>query len=756
MALGIAAATAIFSFVHSILLAPLPFPDSERLALLQEYTHQQKVGGNPLRLNDWLAAPSVESVTGYYGENYTLDVGGAPERVHGLRTFGDFFGTFRLQSSQGRTFTEVERSGRGEAVAVISHSLWTSRFQRDTGIVGRTLRLNGKSCRVIGVLPASARFDDAEIIAPEPNPDFGRRARFLAEVARLRPGATLAGATAELETVAGRLAKQYPATDSNMSIRAFRLRDEMGSDARVPLLVLMGAVGFVVLMASINLANLFLSRTAGRHSELAVRVALGASRWHLIRMLLAESAMVAIAGGLLGALGSVWGVDLLRSIAPSDIPRLDEVRIDWVVAAFAAILTMGCALVTGLLPAWRNSNVNLAVRDGSRSVTSRHYTQQFLVAGQLALSLSLLVGGGLLFRSLWNLEHRPLGFAPDRLLTFRLSMPWQSDSEQLEKFYQRVLDSLSALPGVEGAALTDRLPLGGDSQSGDVIIAGRPEGSLEPGAKIGLRAASTNFHEVMHVPLRSGRYLDRADAPHRRTVINEAAARAYFKNENPIGHSIGLNAKDLYEVVGVVADLPESAREKQPQPAMYVPFGRTFWPLAHFVVRTRAEPASMTDAVRRQVAAIDSSKAIELVQTAEAYLATRNQTARLEAWMVGVFAAIAMMLAAIGIFGLVAGIVTERTTEIAIRMALGAEPRRVLQETLGRLGVQFAVGLVGGLALAIAAARWIESTLYGVAAADPATYALAAVSLSLVGVLAAWAPARRAARLDPAVALRRN
>ncbi len=763
IALGIAATSAIFSFVHSILLAPLPFPDSDRLVAIQEYEKERHVGANPTRMADWLAAPSIEAVTGYYGENYTIDFGGVPERVPGLRTFGDFLKTLNVQPAIGRAFTEEERQGRGGEVAFITDSAWKRRFGGDRSAVGRRIRLNGHSCEIIGVLPPGAQLVSAEIIAPEPKNDFGRRARFMAQIGRLRPGASIERARGEVNTVAARLRQVYPATDADLAVRLESLREVIGGDARLPLLVLMGGVAFLLLMATLNVANLQLANIAGRSRELAIRQALGASRAALIRLLFVESAMIVLLGAALGLIGAVWAVAALVRFAPAGLPRLSEVKLDAPVIVFTAIVTLACALLSGLLPAWKQSAAATigVLKDGSRGSRRNRKLQQSLVAVQIGLSLALSIGGSLLFRSLWNLEHRPLGFAPEHLLSFSLSLPWQTEPERLSSVYTRVLERIRSIPGVEAAALTDRLPFNGDTQSGDVEIAGRstPDSG---GSQIGQRAVSAGFHELMRVPLRSGRYLQRSDSNAKHAVINEAAARLYFTGESPLGHLIGLRGskpsashENLYEIVGVVADLPDKLRSDDPQPAFYIPFNRTFWPLASFVVKT-ASPAFLGASVRREVAAVDPSLAVELVQTVDAYLATHTQTPRLEAWLVGVFAAVAMLLAGVGIYGLVAGTVEDRRKEMGIRMALGAEPGTVVRETLSRLIGQAALGAVMGLALAAIIARSLAVVLYNVSAGDWPAYAGAIAVLGLVSLCAAWWPARQASRLDPSNILRRD
>ncbi len=765
LALGIAAASAIFTFVHSILLAPLPFPASDRLISIQELVNERPAGANPLRMVDWLAAPSIESVAGYYGENYTVRFGDLPERVRGVRTFGDFLRTLNVQPAAGRSFTEDERQGRGGEVAVITDAAWKRHFGGDPSTIGRKIVLNGHPCVIIGVLPPGSQLHEAEIMAPEPKPDYSRRARFMAQIARLRPGAGIETARAEIETVASRLRRQYPDSDAGMTVHVVTLREATGSEARLPLLILMGAVLLLVLMASVNVANLYVAKIAGRSRELAICQALGASRLALIRLLFAESALIVAAGGVLGLVGAAWAVDLLVRSAPAELSRLNEVKLDATGFAFTALVTLACGLLSGLLPAWRQSGTarSAALKDGARGSSQSRRFQGSLVATQIALSLALTVGGGLLFRSLWNLERRPLGFASDHLLSFRLSLPWQTAPERLASTYERVLDRLRSIPGVEGAELTDRLPLDGDTQSSDVEIGGRNARDLPEGSKLGMRAVSAGFHKLMSVPLLAGRYLESSDSSARRALINESCARLYFAGENPLGRLIGFRSakastpsRNLYEIAGIVADLPDNLNTPRPEPAMYVPFNRTFWPLASFVVKTRAELASVAATVRREVAAVDSSFAIEQLQTVEAYLAAQKQTPRLEAWLMGVFAAVAMLLAGIGVYGLVAGSVEDRSKEIGIRIALGAEPVAVMRETLARLLRQIALGIAIGLVLAALVARGLEASLYNVTARDLPAYAGSVAVLSLVALCAAWWPARRAARLDAAHLLRRD
>lgn len=756
IALGIAGATAIFTFVHSILLAPLSFPQSDRLVVIREFVHDSPVGANPVRMHDWLAAPSVRSIAGLYDESYTVQLTDLPERIEGLRTFGDFLGTLGVQPSLGRAFTDAERRGRGAAVAILTDSAWRRRFGADRTVVGRSMRLNGQPCEIVGVLPPGVDFENAEIIAPEPAPDYSRRARFMLQIARLRPGATLAAANREIATIAQRLSRQYPATDADMTTRVVSLRAHLTGEARAPLLVLMAAVAFVLLIAATNVANLYLVRGSARQHELAVRQALGARRADLVRMLLAESAIVAAAGGILGWIGSAWAVEALLRFAPRDLARLGEVRMDSRAALFAVATTLLAAAISALMPAWSQSRHlrTSALMEAARGSVRVQGVQPFLVAAQVALCLALTVGGTLMLRSLWNLDHRPLGFQPEHLISFRLSLPWQTGADRLHATYTRVLEQLQSTPGVEGAALTDRLPLDGGTQSSQVEVAGRDPRSFPEGSTIGERAVSPNFQALMRVPLRAGRYLERSDTPLRHAVINTTAARRYFNGENPVGRAIGFRGAKLFEIVGVVADLPEQAASRKVEPSMYVPFNQSYWPLAQFVVKVRGNPAGFADPVRRAVAAVDPSLSVELFRGMDAYLDSRNQTPRLEAWLVSVFALAALGLAGVGIFGLVAGSVAERRVEIGIRMALGAAPAAVLQDTLARLARQMALGIVAGIGLAVLLARLMRPALFEVTAQDLGCWFAGAAVLALVAIGSAWWPARTASQVDPASVLR--
>lgn len=646
---------------------------------------------------------------------------------------------------------------------MITDKLWKERFSADRGAIGRHIRLNGEPCEIVGVLPPGAKLEDADIIAPEPNQRLPRSARFLTQVGRLKPGALMETAQREAETVAARLRAEYPATDAGLGVQILSLRSEVAATFSTPLLVLLGAVTLLLLMACINVASLFLSRIAARQHELSICRALGATRAGLVRLVLVETAIVAAIGGMLGLLASAWAIDLLRSIAPRQMPRIEEVHMDWHVVAFAAACTLVAATISSLVPALQVSgkDVNYGLKNGARGTADHRRSQSFLVAGQMGLSIMLLVSSGLLFRSLWNLQHRPLGFQPAGLATFHLSLPWQTPDAQVNALYGRVLDRVRAVPGVREAALVDRLPLGGDTQDGEVEVAGKDANAIPAGSTINKRSVSANYHRLMRIPLINGRYLEEADARYKRAVINQAAARAYFPGENPVGHRVGVRwrndsnpNKDLFEIVGVVADTPSRVRESRSEPAFYIPYQQSFWPLAAFVLRTAGPPAAMAGAVRRAVAEVDSTHALDSVAGFDTWLASRSETERLQAWLVETFTLAALLLAAVGVYGLAARRLAGQQKEIAIRIALGAQSGKITREMLLAVLRPASAGAVAGIPIAAALARSFRSVLFGVQAFDAWTYAIAALALILLAIAAAWRPARRAASLDPMRVLR--
>jgi putative ABC transport system permease protein len=763
LALGIAATTAIFTFVHAVLLADLPFPNADRLIAIEETDGGRSVTGSPQRFRDWLRAPSVERMAAYYSENISVRFGETPERIPAIRTFGDPLETLNVQPVLGRGFTEQEKRGGGAQVAVITNALWRNRFGGDSSVIGRKVELNGGPCEIVGVLPAGARLEDAEIIAPEPQQNIPRDARFLEQIGRLRPGVELVSARAEIHTVAMGLRSEYPATDAKVDAVPVFLRDHLGSYVRLPLLMLLGAVGCLLAMTASNTAMLSVSQIAERTREISIRRALGASRLRIGRMVLAESAMLAGAGGIVGLVGAIWAVDLLRSVAAAaEIPRLEQVKVSMPVVGFAFLITALVTVIAGLLPALYSASgdVNPGLQSGGRSTRRSHGVQAVLTTIQVALAVTLLIGGGLLFRTLWSLEHRPMGFAARNVATFRLPLPWQMGRAEVSSRYARAMETLRSLPGVTGVALTDRLPLGGPTESAKADVEGRPDLEM-PDVQLGQRTVSAGFHQLMRVPLLAGRYLEEADAPHLRTVINQAAARRLFPQNDALGKRIGLRwranqpaAVKRFEIVGVVGDLPEYARTERVEPAMYIPFQQGFWPLASFVVESDRPLPAMFGDIQKAMAEVDGSRAIEGLQSLDDYVESRTTNERVQAWMFAIFSGAALLLAATGVYGLAACRAAESMRAMAIRVALGATPQTVLRTSLQPAFRLAGLGAVFGLAIAAVAARQFRNVLFGVAPLDLPTYVLAALVLIGVAILAAARPATRLARMEPVQVLR--
>ncbi|MBL8234539.1 MAG: ABC transporter permease, partial [Bryobacterales bacterium] len=594
LAIGIGANSAIFSFVHTILLSPMPYPDSGRLVLLEETVDGRESNGSPQRWKDWAAQKDqIESVMAYYGESMTMTNNDGSERVSAWRTFGDPLRTFNLKPLAGRDFTAHEHTGQPGA-ALLSHAFWMRRFGGDANVIGRALVLNNRGVTVIGVLPSSFDTEDVDALVPETVQNMNRGARFLAQVARLSPNATAPQAEQKLRLVAVQLRRQYPDTDKGLSINVVSYRDGLAIPARTPLIVLLGAVGFVLFSACLNIASLLLQRATGRRPELAMRLTLGASPWRIARLLVAEGLLLGIIGGAIGLFVALWGIDGMKLLVPAQTPRLSEVQLNWNVAGFAALLAVVTAVVCSFAPVLQNARPDLqeAFRSGSRVAGRRHWLQRTLVVAQVAISLTLLIGAGLLMRSFANMQSRPIGIRASKLIAFQSPVGWNAGDERVNRTIGSVLEGLRAIPGVDAAEYTDRLPNGGGAASGKPDIAGRNEAELATKPELNARSISHGYLAAAGVPLRKGRYLSESDSrPNTSfTVINESAARVYFGDEEPIGKRIGIKFTPyptrFYEVVGVVGDVPMNARSARVPPMMYIDFHQQFWPIGTYVLRT--------------------------------------------------------------------------------------------------------------------------------------------------------------------------
>src|SRR6266542_1668245 len=779
LALGIGANTAIFSVVNAALLRPLPYPESERLVWVGE--HRQGFGVMLIsypNFTDWRAQQKVfEHIGVYRWGSYNLTSRGEPQRLRGLHMSADLFSALRVQAAIGRVFNNDEDKPGALPVVVLSHELWQTRRGSETGIIGQSITLDGRHYTVIGVMPADfASPDQADFWLPSVQEsssnlhDRGNHGWWA--IARLKRGGTLEQARAEMNSIAVRLGQQYPGLkDDRVNIEP--LLDYTVEGASAALWTLLGAVGLVLLIACANVANLLLARAATRQREMAVRAALGAGRWRIIRQLLTESLLLALAGGAIGWLVALWGVPLILAIGQDAIPRAKEISPDTGVLAFTAMIALLTGILFGLAPARQSSRVDVqsVLKDAARSMTGgRPILRQALIVAEVALTLVLLVGAGLLARSFYRLQQVNIGFVSERALSFRINLPERGydTKERYLAFYQSLHEKLRALPGVEEVAFANQFPLGGRCCQHGFSIEGqqRPErpSSME------LTVVSPDYFRALGIPLLRGRYFteqdnlehlrgpefsgkseeERSDAAVNVIIIDEEFARRYWPNEDPIGKRVsGLT------VVGVVARVKmERLGEQGGLVQAYIPLQQSPSEGGAVVTRTTRGPDPRFGAECRQVLAIDPEMPLYDVKTLTERLENSITPERLNLSLLGSFAAVALLLAVIGLYGFISNAVTQRTREIGIRVALGAQSRDVLKLVIGQ-GMKLVLGgVLIGLGAALALTRLMRTLLFGVSATDLLTFTLITMLLTGVALLACYAPARRATKVDPMVALR--
>ncbi len=777
LALGIGANTAIFSVVNSVLLRPLPYSDPQRLIVIWE-NHQQRGGAE----REW-AAPadfrdfrdqtqSFEHVAALLGWGPTLTGQNEPEDLQGAAVSHDTFTMLGVEPALGRSFTADEDRAGAERVVVLSHRLWQRRFAADPGIIGRSVTLGGDSFTVIGVMPRGFSFpilNNTEIwrtagSALAAIPGCERGCVILRLIAKLNPGVTLEAARAEMTALTGRLAQQYPDSNKGVGATLVPLHEQLVGDVRPAMLVLLGAVGLVLLIACANVANLLLARAAAREKEVAIRAALGASRARLIRQHLTESLVLAVIGGAVGLLLAFWMVDLLVSFAPKGTPRLDEIAIDPFVLVFTCGIAVLTGLVFGLAPALLSSrtNFNSALKEGGRdsSGTSRGArVRSALVVSEVALALMLLVGAALLIRSFVNLQRVDPGFNAKDVVRVDVTLPRTrySDRNRPAAFYKQLLDRVAALPGVESAGAVSNLPLGGGGTDSDFGIEGRPPAEPEHNSVAWYSSVTPDYFRAMSIRLLRGREFaeaDNADAP-KTVLISETMARRYFPDEDPVGKRLVFGGgSDLREIVGVIADVKFFGLNSDARPSMYFPHAQTPARGMSLVVRTQGDPLTLAAAIRGQVSALDRDLAVSNTMTMQELVGESLAEPRFTLLLLGAFAAVAMLLSAIGVYGVVSYSVAQRSHEIGVRMALGAQTGDVLKLVV-RQGMVLVLGGVGlGLTAAFALSRVMGSLLFGVSATDVTTFAATSVILAGVALGACFVPAWRATKVDPMIALR--
>ena len=775
LALGIGLNTALFSVVRTVILKPLPYREPDRLARVwmdNRRLEMREDWASYLNYQDYKRlGTSFESFAAFTEPTLNLIGDGEPERIRGAFAEASLFEVLGVAPIAGRLFTPDEETAGKDTVVVIGHGLWQRRFGGGDAI-GRQLDFDGRRLTIIGIMPAGFAFParTSEFWAPlVVGEGRGRVGYFLQMVARIKPGVTAQAAQTQMTLVGKQLEEQYPAENAGYGIFVNPLETHVAGNVRTPLLVLLGAVGCVLLIACVNVAGLFLARSEARGREIVVRSALGASRGRLVRQLLMEAGALAIVAGVAGVLTAYAGIRALVWLAPPDLPRLDEIALDGTVLAFALGVTTLTAVACGLWPAARSSKVNLqdALRDNGRGVAGSHAaarTRSALLIVQCALAVVLLAGAGLLLRSLRVLHATDAGFRTDHVLTMRINASRASFPQpaQLRQFYDQLLERVRALPGVRNAAVTTTLFLSNTPSSGTFTLEDRPPFPPAEQIEATTDMVSPGFFETMQVPLLRGRVLDSRDRDGgaRALVINDTFARRYWPGQDPVGKRMVFgrpgDRNPWITIVGVVGDMHRRGLHQGARLETFFSTTQNIGRNMQLLVSTTADPLAVAGAVRAEIRALDRSAPITAVGTVDAEIGESLAIRRFQAWLLAMFSMLAVLLAAVGVFGLMSQVVARRTPEIGVRMALGASPRDVLSLVL-RQGVLFAaVGAAVGLFGAFVLARGLRTLLFGVGAADPVSYVVAAGVMGAAVLLACALPAWRAASVDPTEALRRE
>jgi predicted permease len=796
LALAIGANTAVFSLVNALLIRPLPYHDPSKLILIWEQFVAQGLDRIPVSAPEYLdyekELKSVDLAVFNY-ENFNLSGGDVPERISGAVVSPSLFPLLGVDPIRGRTFAQEERGEGRDNVVVISERLWKRRFNSEPTIIGKSLLLNGRSYTVIGIMPAAFEFpiplygvqgnqfgDRADIwkpIAFSPQELKARYSRSYSVIGRLRRGATVSTVQAELNTLIAGWVRlhpdNYPAVTS-FGAKVYPLQEQVVGGMRKGLAILLGAVAGVLLIACSNLATMLLARSSARERELAIRVALGASQWRLLRQLLTESVLLAIGGAAAGVMLSIWGLDLLVSIGARTVPRLAEVSVDTTVLAVTALVAIATGILFGLIPALASTNPELteALKDGGRGATAgvrRNKIRNTLVVAEVALALVLLIGAGLLMKSYARVQSVNPGFNPRDVLTMEISLPdlKYPGSSYLGgagtvNFFEEAVRRVSNLPGVQAAGITSVLPLSGTNGDSSFEMEGAPLHGGGPGPDEEIRIVGPDYMRVLQVPLRQGRFFDAGDTAQSPPVviINQALARKYFKNADALGKRITFddpkhNPKWV-TIVGIVGDIRHRGLDADPQPEYYVPHSQFPYRGMIIALRSTQDPRSLASAVRREIQSLDPEQPIANIRTLENVAGDSIAPRRLSVVLLGVFAAIALILAGVGTYGVISYLVVQRTHEIGVRMALGAQRADVLRLVVGHAFKLVATGTAIGLVAALLCSRALSALLYDVNAYDFTTFALVPLVLAASALLASYIPAIRATRADPMIALSHN
>jgi putative ABC transport system permease protein len=777
LALGIGANSAIFSVVNTLLLSPLPFKDPDRLVMVWEKNFPRNRERNvvsPANFLDWNSQNQVfEHLAALVDIHVNLTNAGEPVELEAQLVTASLFPLLGVQPVYGRAFLDSEDVPDSERVAIISHRLWQGRFGADPQLLGKTITLSGRSYTVVGIMPQGFYFlnNETDLWVPicfNTGRDYRAVAgRYLRAVARLKPGVTLSQAQAEMSLIASRLEQSYREFNAGWGVNVISLQEQVVGDVRPALLVLLGAVGFVLLIACANVANLLLARAATRQKELAVRTALGASRGRLIRQLLNESLLLGVIGGAAGLLLAYWAIALLIKFNPGNIPRLEEVGLDGRVLAFTLAVSIVTGLIFGMIPAVQASrpDLNESLKEGGRRSSggaSHRRVRSIFVVSEVALALVLLVGAGLMIRSFIKLQQVDLGYDPENLLTARVLLPISKygDNPKRATFFKQAVERIQAIPGVQAAGAVSWLPLSGLGSATSFWVDGRPE--PPPGEKptTDVRVITPGYFAAMGIPLIKGRIFDERDTAEspRVLIINETMARQFFPDEDPIGKRLIISWDHPSlpdEIIGVVGDARLTSVDGEMRPAIYWPHARqAAYSSMTFAVRADGDPLALTGSLLGEIRSIDAELPVADIRTMGEVVSTSTSRPRFNMLLLALFAAVALVLAAVGIYGVMAYSVNQRTHEIGIRMALGASGTDVMRLIVGQGMLLVLAGVGLGLIGAFFLTGLMSSLLFGVNATDPATFLSISLILAGVAFVACYIPARRATRVDPMVALR--
>jgi putative ABC transport system permease protein len=780
LALGIGASTAIFSVVNTVLLRALPYPNGERLVMVWEQNRPRGRDRNVVSAAnylDWREQNKVfTDIASWYGNTYNLTGLGNPVEVSGMAVSPNLFDVLGSHPMLGRTFTQGDGVRGQDNVAVINYGFWQKHFGGDQNVVGKTFALDGNSMSVIGVMPEGFDFWVKENSNIKSKPEFWlpisftqnsrvRRGRSLSAIGVLKPGVTIEEARAEMNALGVRLEQQYPDFNKGWGITLVPLHTQFSGDLKPALMILLISVGFLLLIACANVANLLMARSVARQKEFAIREALGAGRLRLLRQLLTESVLLALAGCAVGLLIARWGVDALLAVGPRDLLSFNAVTMDKRVLGFALGLAVLTSLIFGLLPALEASrpHTNDSLKESGRGTTAGHAHRvlNWFVVAQVALSLILLIGSGLMVKSFMRLQAVDPGFDPNNVLTASVSLPrakYNEDPRTIE-FFQQLLARVRQLPGVTAAAAASAPPFMGLGAATGFDIEGQPVLSSAQKPTTDVRVVDQDYFKTLSIPLLKGRtFTDREETQQSRVVvISDSLARQYFPGQDPLGKHITISMKDKNEpseIIGVVGDVKMRGLDMATRPMVYWPEAELTYLSMTLLVRTNSDPAGVAASLEREVRALDKDQPISDVRTMRDWLSYSIARARFSTMLLGIFAMVALLLASLGIYGVMAYSVTQRTNEIGIRMALGATRANVVQLVLRRGLLLSGIGVAIGLAGSFGLTRLLAGLLFGVSPTDPAIFGLVPLLLMLIAILAVCLPARRATKVDPMVALR--